>query len=372
MIYFDNNATTPLCEEAQQAWLKVCSLPLNESSTHQLGRQAKAHLMNSTDVFSRYFDITNEQILFTASATEAINTFLHSFCQNRSGHIIAGTTEHAAVLETLKKHSKNNWRVDWIEPNNDGSYDLNKITSCLQADTKLVVLMKTNNETGVNTDLAPIGRFLKEKGIELFVDAVATAGKHPFKWFEGLTATVISAHKFHGPLGVAALALCKGYKINPLLFGGAQQKGRRAGTVNLPLVVSASAALDHFLKNQDTYITQMKDLRDSFENKIQALIDGVEINGGKDRSSNVSNLFFDKVEAETLVMQLDHSSILVSQGSACQSGASEPSHVIRAMHGIERAKSSVRFSFSRMNTLEEVDEAIHKIKHAVEFQRSLL
>lgn len=371
MIYLDNNATTPLCASAQQAWFEVSTLALNESSIHQLGRQAKAYLMQSTDIFSRFFGVENDQILFTSSATEAINTFFYSFCQNQSGHILAGVCEHAATLEPLKKWSKQGWEVDFLSVDSTGHYNVEQILGLIRPNTKLVVLMATNNETGVNNSLATIASTLRSKGIEIFVDSVATAGKAPFQWYEGLSAAVISAHKFHGPIGLAALALRKGFKLSPLLLGGAQQRGRRAGTVNVPLVVASAAALDQFLKNQHSYIEQITNLRDYFEKQITSHIPGVEINGGYNRSSNVSNLYFEGIEAETLVMQLDHAGVLTSQGSACQSGASEPSHVISAMHGLLRAKSSVRFSFSRMNNQQEIEIALSKVKQAVDFQRSL-
>jgi cysteine desulfurase len=371
MIYLDNNATTPLCPEAKQAWLEICSLPLNESSVHQLGRQAKAYLRQSSEIFARFFNLPPEQILFTSSATEAINAFFYSFCQGGQGHILAGITEHAATLETLKKWACQGWNIEFIPVDPSGAYDPDQILKRLRPDTKLVTLMATNNETGVNQSLASLGLLLKSKGIETFVDAVASAGKTPFSWFEGLTAAVISAHKFHGPIGTAALGMRPGFKWRSMILGGAQQRGRRAGTFNIPLLVASAKALEIFLQDEAHHLTYIESLRSGFENELTSLLMGVEVNGSAARASNVSNLYFEGVEAETLVMQLDHLGVLVSQGSACQSGASEPSHVIQAMHGLQRAKSSVRFSFSRMNTHEEVAMAVQKIKQAVDFQRSL-
>jgi cysteine desulfurase len=327
--------------------------------------------MQSTEVFHRYFENQSAQIIFTSGATEAINTFFASFCFQKKGHILAGVTEHSATIAALKKWACEGWIIEWLHVDNKGEYDLENLKNSIRSDTKLIVLMATNNETGTNTDLCPLGSFLQSKGIDLFVDAVAAAGKSPFKWFEGLTATVISAHKFHGPTGLGVLALRKGFKMLPLLVGGSQQKGLRAGTVNLPLVASAAAALEAFLKNQNLYFDHMRQLQSHFEKKIQEIVDNTEINGGQNRAYNVSNLFFKDIEAETLVIQLDHLGICTSQGSACQSGASEPSYVIQSMHGLARAKSSVRFSFSRMNTMEEIELSLSKIKQAVDFQRSL-
>lgn len=371
MIYFDNNATTPLCVEAQKAWLEVSAFPMNESSVHQMGRLAKARLMQSTEIFHRYFENPTAQIIFTSGATEGINTFFASFCFQKKGHILAGITEHSATLAALKKWATEGWIVEWLGVDSKGQYDVEHLQNSIRPDTKLIVLMATNNETGINTDLSALGSFLQTKGIDLFVDAVAAACKSHFKWFEGLTATVISAHKFHGPTGLGVLALRKGFKMSPLIVGGSQQKGLRAGTVNLPLVASAAAALEAFLKNHNFYLEHMRQLQSYFEKRIQEMLGDVEVNGCHNRACNVSNLFFKDIEAETLVIQLDHLGICISQGSACQSGASEPSYVIQAMHGLTRAKSSVRFSFSRMNTMEEIEMSLSKIKQAVDFQRSL-
>lgn len=354
-IYLDNNASTFLCQEALEAFQKCSSLVLNASSQHAYGRQAKALLSQAQRSFASYLKCKEENILFTSSATEAINTFLLGLSAHKyKNRIISCTSEHAATLETLKKMKSSGYRIDLVPIDKNGHIDLEELRKRMSSDVRALVFMAANNETGTLHPIEEMAKIATEFEALFFVDAVAAATKVPLVMYKGLSAMALSAHKFHGPPGVGVLALNLDETLSPLIVGGLQQNSLRGGTLSIPLAESAAKAFEIGLN--PSFAIYIQKLRDTFEELL--LQDKcVEVNGSSNRVCNVSNLYFKGIDAESLLIYLDQKGIFASHGSACQAGASELSHVLLAMHSRERAKSSLRFSFSRLNTLEEIKQA---------------
>lgn len=370
MIYFDNNATTLLCPQAREAFIKASQLALNSSSTHQLGRQATAIIRQTSLRLANHLGCKEQSVFYTSGATEALNTYIQSIAHSvPKGAILTAQNEHAAVLSSLDALQSQGWTIVYIKPGKQGHIDANAILTNLSEQTRLIALLAVNNETGVCTDIESIAKLAKERNIPFLVDAVAAIGKQPIKLYEGVSAMALSAHKIHGPQGLGALIVQKPANLHPLILGGGQQRGKRSGTLSIASICAFDAALCQALEEQNTHIAYMSSLRDYFEEKLMSRVQGIKINGASPRVCNVSNLYFEGTDAESLLIQLDQVGVLASHGSACQSGGLEPSHVICASWGVERARSSVRFSFSRFNTRVECDMAIEIIAQAVAFQR---
>ena len=358
MIYFDNNATTALDPLVLEAIIQELSCgPSNPSSVHTLGGQARGRLASLRHQVAKHFSVQSQEIVFTSGATEALNQVLFSFAERLKGRtILASSLEHAAVDSALKSLQKKGHPVRFLPGTSWGAPKLEEVEAALTDDVGLMVFMAANNETGVKTDLNGLAALAEKRGLPLIVDGVALVGKETFILPKGVTAFVFSAHKFHGPKGAGALIIRS--PLSPLIHGGPQENGRRAGTENLASLVGLAKALEI----QKFPIS----FRRHFESLLLSSIGGLQINGEGPRLESCSNLSFEGLSGESLLIHLDQAGLLCSFGSACSSGTLSHSRILLAMGlGKKRAESALRFSFSRFNTLEEIEKAVDIIQSVV-------
>jgi cysteine desulfurase len=360
-IYLDNNATTSLDLQVFKAMVQeLRAPPSNPSSIHWFGQQAKSRLNQARRTVAECLKTTPEEILFTSGGTEGINYLLRGL--KPKGHIITTKIEHSAVYKTVLDLEGKGLAVSYIPVGLWGAPTPEQVEAEIRPDTIAIILSASNGETGVKLDLEGVAAVAEKRNIPLFIDAVAYIGKEPLFIPKAVTGLAISAHKFHGPKGIGAVMVRPHLKLSPSLTGGNQETSKRAGTENLAGILGLAEAMLILKERQDSITQTLFDLRKHFEQGIFSHIPDVIVHGEGPRISNTSNLAFLGVDGETLLMQLDLAGIAVSHGSACSAGAIEPSRILSHM-GIDRktARSSIRFSFSRMNTREEIDTALERI-----------
>ncbi len=364
MIYLDNNATTLLDPEVFEAMRPfLTALTGNPSSVHHYGQKAKGALTEAIRTCARYFNVRPDELIFTSGATEALNWLIQSI--PKGSHIITSTLEHAAVLEPLKRSG---CQVSYLDPQpGQGAIYVTQIEQALEEKTRLIVLTAVNNETGIRTDVEAIARVASSRAIPFLLDGVAWLGKESLILPEGVSAACFSGHKIHGPLGIGLAIVRKGHKATPLIVGGGQQRGFRAGTENLPAIVGFAKAVERLSEEGERWCAQMTHLRNRLESGLEAALPGIIIHGKEQpRVCNTSQIAFPGIDGETLLFTLDLAGLAASHGSACSSGTLETSRVLLSM-GIAPAlaRSSLRFSLSRYTTQEEIDLAISLIKKSV-------
>jgi cysteine desulfurase len=310
------------------------------------------------------FGRKSSEVIFTSGATEAMNLLLRGLPR---GHVVTSEIEHSCIYNTAKTLPD----VTFVKVDLSGAPTLEAIEAALRPDTKALILSSINGETGAKLDLPRIAQAAERASVPLFLDIVAHVGKEPLNIPSSVAGFVLSAHKFHGPKGVGALILRPSTKLTPLLTGGHQEMGRRAGTENLAGILGLSKALTLTQENEPAITKHLLNLRTHFESELLRALPNAFINGQAPRTSNTSNIAFPGADGETLLFQLDLLGIAASHGSACASGALEPSRVLTHM-GLDRktAKSSLRFSFSRMNTMEEVNLVLEKLTGLVKSYRA--
>lgn len=359
MIFFDNNATTPILPCVVEAMLQdLDGIPRNPSSITTFGRQAKQMLIQARKRVADYFDVSPEEIIFTSGGTESNHLLIQGFYKTRPGHIITTKIEHQSVLSCLKQLNAD---ISYIEVGAYGAACLTDLEKALKPSTTMIVLSGANNETGALSPIDEIANFAAYHNLIFLLDGVCLLGKYNLsplsKQISGIS---FSGHKCHGPKGIGIAIVSKRHKIPPLFLGGHQERNLRAGTENLPGILGLAKAIDSIPENPAPYLCS---LRDAFESKLQSLFP-IEINALAPRLSNTSNLYFKGIDAETLLIHLDQNNVIASLGSACSAGTLSPSHVLLEMGlGAARASSSLRFSFSRLNTLAEVDRAATILSH---------
>lgn len=333
--------------------------PANPSSVHSFGQAARNQLLNARLKVASFFQAKPDEIIFTSGGTESINLFLRSLPSQ--SHIITTSIEHSAIYRTLQALEQRGRSVTYLPVGLWGAPLPEQIAGAIQPNTSAIVLTASNGETGVKIDLEAISQIAMSRGIPLFIDAVSYIGKEPFPSFKGVSAIALSGHKFHAPKGVGALYVKGGFKLSPEITGGGQENFRRAGTENLTGILGLAEALQILQENQTEIANSLLDLRSHLEKGLLHTLPDLLIHGEGPRISNTSNIAFLGVDGETLLMQLDLAGIAVSHGSACGSGTIEPSRILTNM-GIDRkiARSSIRFSLSRLNTREEIDIAIER------------
>jgi cysteine desulfurase len=307
----------------------------------------------------------DQEIVFTSGGTESNHAAIRSaIITSGKKHIITSAVEHSSVKRLCSQLQKEGFRVTEIGVDPDGRLKINDLQNALIEDTAIVSLMMANNETGVLFPVEEIGRLIRDRGILFHVDGVQAAGKVPVDLKKSaIDFFSVSAHKIYGPKGVGALYVRKGIPFHPLISGGGQQRGRRAGTENVPGIAGFGSACRIILMDMEKETARLQALRDSFEKEVSAALDGVTIHGlNAPRLANVSSLRFQQITAETLIARLEQKGICVSTGSACMSGSSEPSHVLMAM-GVspEEALSAVRFSFGRFTQPEDIQILISEL-----------
>ncbi|MEC7839123.1 MAG: cysteine desulfurase family protein [Chlamydiota bacterium] len=360
-IYLDNNASTHIDPKVLEAVIDVLkNFPGNPSSMHTFGQALGRKMTAARDLIAKHLNVRNREIIFTSGASEGMNMLLKGFFDgNYRGHIITSDLEHPCVYNTVKYLEGKGVEVTYLSPGKYGAPKPEDVQNAIRPDTRLVALMAANNETGVKTDINAISALLSQHEIPFFVDAVAYLGKENFFIPDGVTAMVFSGHKIHAPKGIGFVFLRKSQKITPLLVGGGHEYGLRAGTENVSDIVGLAKAVQILDEVLPAATKRVMELRDFFEKEIIEQLGDVLINGEGPRVCNTSNLSFPGVEGETLLANLDMQGIAVSHGSACASGALEPSRVILNMGATrEEARSSIRFSLSRYTTRTEIERAI--------------
>lgn len=326
--------------------------PANPSSTHSFGRAARKLLEEARAQVATFFGVRSEDVVFTSGGTESMNLALRGWPK---GSVLTTKIEHSSIYNTVQE-------AHFINVGLWGAPTAEEVAAAIRPETQAIVLSAANGETGVKLDVAEVAAVASKRNIPFIVDAVALIGKEPFEWPQGVVGVTVSAHKFHGPKGVGALVLRPGFKLTPHITGGPQERGFRAGSENLAGILGLAEALRIVKEEQNAIMQHLLDLRSHFECELLRALPDVMVNGLGPRVANVANLAFLGCDGETLLMQLDMAGIAVSHGSACASGALEPSRVLLGM-GIERkiARSSIRFSFGRTNTREEVDRVVERL-----------
>jgi cysteine desulfurase len=366
--YFDHNATTPVSSEVLEAHTAALSGVFgNASSIHHFGQEAKLHLDSARRDVGAFLGCDAREVVFVSGGTESDNLALLGFA---GGHVITTAIEHPAVLNACARFA----RATYIKPGPDGVVDPEEIRSALAPDTLLISVMHANNETGVIQPIAEIARIAHEAGVLFHSDGVQAAGKIPLNVGAlGADLYSISGHKFYGIKGTGALFVRTGVILRPLMFGGHHERDRRPGTENVPGAVALGRAAALAADRLESDGERLAGLRDRLEQRILSQVADAGMNGMRvPRVPNTTNLYFDGIEAEALVIALDLKGFAVSTGSACSSGAVEPSHVLIAM-GLspERARASVRFSLGRSNTAEQVDALADAVVESVVRLRKL-
>ena len=378
VIYFDNNATTRLAPEALEAMQPyLTEFYGNPSSIHRFGQEVKKVVEEAREQVARLMNAHPREIVFTGSGTEANNLAIKgaaSLLQKNGRHLITSSIEHPAVLKTCQYLEKVGFQVTYLPVDRYGMVDPEEVRKSITPETILITLMHSNNEVGTIQPVQEISQIARAHGILFHTDAIQSIGKIPVDVRSlGVDFLSISAHKIYGPKGVGALFIKEGTLIEPLHHGGHHELNRRAGTENVSGIVgfgkASELALEELLKNPE----RAKPLRDYFWEKIQQGIDHVHLNGHPTkRLPNTLNVTFEFIEGESLVINLDLFGIATSTGSACTSGALEPSHVLLAMGvPVLQAQGSLRLSIGRDTTQEEVDQTVEVLKETVHRLRSM-
>lgn len=356
MIYLDNNATTPLLPAVWEA-MRPFAVG-NPASAHQFGRRARQHLEDARERLASLLGAFPDEVIFTSGGTEANNLALFGLAGQYTGHVIASPVEHPSVAEPVRSLAARGCSVDWLPVGGDGVVQSERLPELLRPDTRLIAIQLANHEMGA---IQPIQSLAKVQAATYFhCDAVQAVGKIPVRFHElGVTSLSLSAHKFHGPVGVGALLLRRGVKLTPLLWGGHQQQGRRPGTEGVALAVGLVTALELAQREADQRREHVLRLRRRFLDRLQATAAPIVLNGPAEGGiPHTLNLSFPGCRAESLLMNLDLAGVACSTGSACSSGSLLPSPVLQAM-GVpaDVLHSAIRFSVSALLMEPEIDEA---------------
>ncbi|MEK7487265.1 MAG: cysteine desulfurase family protein [Planctomycetota bacterium] len=359
--YLDNNATTPIDSRVAEKFYQLCQeFWANASSLHSLGQKTQQELIESRERIAECLGATRDEIYFTSGGTESNNLFLQGLFQKLlplKGKVLTSTIEHPAVLNVFEHFASRGGKVEYLPVNEEGRVELGLFQRKLTPEVGLVALMMANNETGVLQSIQEMGKICREHGAVFFSDGVQTVGKLPLNVKElGVHGLSFSGHKFYGPKGVGGLYVESSVKLPALQFGGHQERGLRPGTENVPAISAMSWALKYACEEMQVTEKRMKQLKERLLQGFSTL-EGVQINGSLVYSlPNTLNIAIQGVQAESLMVNLDLHNIAISTGSACSSGATEPSHVLQAM-GLsrERCKSSIRISMGKQNTEQDID-----------------
>ena len=378
-LYLDHNATTPPAPEvAERVDRAMRDLWGNASSVHHFGQQAKAALDDARGELAALLGADPSEVVFTAGGSESDNFALRGAAEalEPAGrkHLVATAIEHEAVLNTLKALARRGWRVTLLPVGSSGIVSPDALREVICDETAVVSVMHANNEIGTVQPVAELAEIAHEHGALVHTDAVQSAGKLKIDVRAlGADLLSISGHKFYGPKGTGALWIRRGVRLLPFMTGGRQERNRRAGTENVPGLIGLGVAARLAHEKSASEATRLAFLRDRLENGLLSAVPGVERNGAASpRVPNTSNISFERIESESLLIGLDLEGIAVSSGSACSSGTLEPSHVLKAM-GLphHRTLSSIRFSLGMSNTDADIDRVISVLPPLVEKLRSL-
>lgn len=377
-VYADNAATTRVSDTAFNAMLPYFKEQYgNPSSLYTVGQKAQEALYSAREIMAKYLNCDIKEITFTSGGSEADNQAIltGAYLGEKKGkkHIISSAFEHHAVLHTLKKLESQGFEITLLPVHSDGFVHVDELEAAIRPDTALVTIMYANNEIGTVQPVAEIGRVCREKGVLFHTDAVQAAGhiKIDVK-AENIDMLSLSAHKFHGPKGIGMLYAKKGINLYTLIEGGAQERGKRAGTENVPAIMGMAAAFKEANENIDKNFGYVKSLRDKLAQGLSK-IPHSKINGDISKGlAGTLNMCFEGIEGESLLLLLDDRGISASSGSACTSGSLDPSHVLLAL-GLphEVAHGSLRISLSEYNTEEEVEHILKNVPEVVAYLRSM-
>jgi cysteine desulfurase len=378
-IYFDHNATTPVAPAVAEAMKEALVQDFgNASSVHHFGQKAKARLDEARTELARLLHAEPSEIVFTSGGTEADNLALRGVAEalepTGRRHLIASAIEHEAVLVTFKALARRGWKTTLLPVDSTGIVRPDTLEAALTGETAIVSVMHANNEIGTIQPIAEFAKLAHARGALFHTDAVQSVAKIPVDVRAlGIDLLSLSAHKFNGPKGAGALWIKRGTRLTAHMTGGKHERNRRAGTENVPAIVGLGVAARLGVEKLVPERARLSELRNQVEEGILARVAGTAINGVRDpRVPNTTNISFDGVEAESLLIALDLEGIAVSTGSACSSGTLEPSHVLRAMGlAAHRTQNSIRVSLGAGNTAEEVEFFLSKLPPIVEKLRSL-
>ncbi len=374
-IYFDNNATTPMLPEVRAAMEPYFAEHFgNASSIHRHGQETRAAVERARESVAKLLGCRAAEIVFTSGGTEGDNLGIFGMVQ-AGDHVITSTIEHHAVLFSCQRLQEMGIAVSYVQVNGQGFVDPEDVKRAVRPNTKLISVMMANNETGVLQPVEEIGKIAADADVYFHTDTVQAAGKVPIDVGKiGCDLLSISGHKMHASQGVGAIYVRKGTELRPMLYGGRHERQRRAGTENVAGIAGLGKAAEIGLRAlEHGEERNMAAMRDRLQASLLSAVEASGVNGeGAPRVPNTTNIYFDCIEGEALVIALDLQGLAVSTGAACSSGATEPSHVLTEM-GLspEHARASIRLSLGKQNTEEEVDFAIRAVPETVARLRRL-
>lgn len=376
-IYLDNNATTQVSAEVMDVMMPYFhEFYGNPSSMHTFGGTVAQKINEAREKTASLIGASPEEIIFTSCGTESDNAAIRSAIttQPDKRHIVTSRVEHPAIKALCTHLAGQGYRITELPVDKSGLLDMDQYERSLTPDTAIVSLMWANNETGVVFPIETAAKLARERDILFHTDAVQAAGKIPIDMKKvAVDMLSLSGHKLHAPKGIGVLYVRKGTKYSPFVIGGHQEKGRRGGTENTPSIIGLGKACELAAKNIDLECTKVKNLRDKLEKALLSGIPSSRVNGDvESRLPNTTNISFEFVEGEAILLLLDEYGICASSGSACTSGSLQPSHVLRAM-GVPftMAHGSIRFSLSIYNTEAEIDVVIDKLPPIIEKLRNM-
>jgi cysteine desulfurase len=378
IIYLDNNSSTCIDPAVLEEMMPFLTTRYgNPSGSHRFGAQVKKATDLAHERVAAMLGCEPGEVVFTSCGTESDNTAIHSALQMspERRHVVTTSVEHNAVLNYCEALVRRGYEATIVPVDEQGHLDVEEVEAAIRPDTAIVSVMWANNETGVIYPVQKIADICRAKGVFFHTDAVQTVGKMPIDLAgRSIHFLSLSGHKLHAPKGVGALYVNRKSRFQPLIIGGPQEGGRRAGTDNVASIVGLGKAAELAMETIEEENSRVRALRDRFEKTLSTELDDVLINGDpKTRLPNTSNLAFIGVDAQAVLLKLDQAGICCSLGSSCTTGAIQPSHVLRAMHfSNERARSSIRFSFGRFNTEAELDKVLEVLPGIVRKLRELV
>ncbi|UCG16827.1 MAG: aminotransferase class V-fold PLP-dependent enzyme [Phycisphaerales bacterium] len=372
VVYLDNNASTrPLVSVVEAMGPFFRAEYANPSSPHRLGQRVRYEVECAREKVAQLVNAASGEIIFTSGGTESINLAVRGAlgAQPVKRHLITSAVEHSSVRRLVERLAREGYRVDEVAVDHEGRLDLAMLEDRITEDTALVSVIHANNETGVLTDARRVCEIAARHGVQVHLDTVQSVGKVPIDVKElPVDLLSLSAHKLHGPKGVGALYVRKRTRLTPVTFGGRQERDLRPGTENVPAIVGFGVAAAEAMHLRPEVIGSIRRLRDAFEARVLAAIPIAHvIGGGAERVCNTSNIGFERLQAEAILILLSERGICASAGAACSSGSLEPSHVLKAMGVNPRiAHGAIRFSLSRFTTADEIDRTIDVLREVIE------
>lgn len=376
-VYLDNNATCMVSPGVREAMLPFFGeLYGNPSSMHTFGGRVASHVTEAREKVAALLNVHPDEIVFTSCGTEADNHALRGVLEANKDkkHVVTTKVEHPAVLNVARYLAKKGYRVTELPVSKQGDLDLDQLREALTPDTAILSVMAANNETGTLFPIEEIGAIAREKGVIFHTDAVQAVGKIPLDLKKvPVDLLSLSGHKLHTPKGIGAMYIRKGTRISPFLIGGHQENGRRAGTENVPYIIGLGKACEEAMRDIFDENNRIRKLRDKLETSLIEKISHTHINGNpRWRLPNTTNIGFEFIEGEAILLHLSAAGIAASSGSACTSGSLEPSHVLMAMQvPFSYAHGSVRFSLSKFTIEEEIDYVIEVVPPIIQKLREM-